>query len=146
MRALPVPSCQQQRLLAACLVLAAVWGGLWLSQQWRQAQFWRSQVITVTGEQASPRHAAQALKRLRERALQQQLRTRQLDDLQARLQAWMRDNPGWHLQAVRFDGQRWHLRLAGEGSAPPWSDMATSAGATVQIQGGQVIFDLGAAS
>ncbi|ENB9663635.1 type II secretion system protein GspL [Pseudomonas putida] len=145
-RALPVPSRQQQRLLAACLVLAAVWAGLWLSQQWRQAQLWRSQVIAVTGEQASPRHAAQALKGLRERALQQQLRTRQLDDLQVRLQAWMRENPGWRLQAVRFDGQRWHLSLAGEGSTPPWSDMAAAAGATVQIQGDQVIFDLGAAS
>ncbi|MCY1452444.1 type II secretion system protein L [compost metagenome] len=137
---------QQQQLLVACLVLAAVWGGLWLSQQWRQAQLWRSQVIAVTGEQASPRHAAQALKRLRESELQQQLRTRQLEDLQAPLQAWLREHPGWRLQAVRFDGQRWHLRLEGEGSAPPWNDMATSAGATVQVQGDQVVFDLGAAS
>jgi general secretion pathway protein L len=127
-------------------VLAAVWSSLWLSQQWRQAQLWRSQVIAVTGEQASPRHAAQAIKRLRESGLQQQLRARQLDDLQARLQAWLHDHPGWRLQAVRFDGQRWHLRLDGEGSAPPWSDIAASAGATVQVQGGQVIFDLGAAS
>ncbi|MFV3287873.1 type II secretion system protein GspL [Pseudomonas sp. NY11955] len=145
-RSLPVASRQQQRLLAACLVLAAVWGGLWLSQQWRQAQLWRSQVIAVTGEQASPRHAVQALKRLRESELQQQLRTRQLGDLQDRLQAWLHDNPGWRLQAVRFDGQRWHLRLQGEGTAPPWQEMATSAGATVQIQTDQVIFDLGAAS
>ena len=145
-RSLPAASRQQQRLLAACLVLATVWGGLWLSQQWRQAQLWRSQVVAVTGEQASPRHAAQALKRLRESVLQQQLRTRQLDDLQARLQTWLRDNPGLRLQAVRFDGQRWHLRLEGEGSAPPWRDMAAAAGATVQVQEGQVIFDLGAAS
>lgn len=145
-RSLPVVSRQHQRLLAACLVLAAVWGGLWLNQQWRQAQLWRSQVIAVTGEQASPRHAAQALKRLRESELQQQLRTRQLEDLQTRLQAWLRDNPGWQLRAVRFDGQRWHLRLEGEGSTPPWQDMAAAAGATVQVQAGQVIFDLGAAS
>jgi len=145
MRALPVVSRQHPRLLAACLLLAAAWGGLWLSQQWRQAQLWRSQVIAVTGEQASPRHAALALKRLRESQLQQQLRTRQLDDLQSRLQTWLHDHPGWRLQAVRFDGQRWHLRLEGEGSTPPWQDMADAAGATVQIQAGQVIFDLGAA-
>ncbi len=86
------------------------------------------------------------LVRLRESVLQQQLRTRQLDDLQARLQTWLRANPGLRLQAVRFDGQRWHLRLEGEGSAPPWRDMAAAAGATVQVQEGQVIFDLGAAS
>lgn len=145
-RSLPAASRQQQRLLAACLVLATVWGGLWVSQQWRQAQLWRNQVVAVTGEQASPRDAAQALKRLRESVLQQQLRTRQLDDLQARLQTWLRANPGLRLQAVRFDGQRWHLRLEGEGSAPPWRDMAAAAGATVQVQEGQVIFDLGAAS
>ncbi|MCX2886646.1 type II secretion system protein GspL [Pseudomonas sp. DCB_BI] len=145
-RTLPVVSRQHQRLLAVCLALATVWGGVWLSQQWRQAHLWRSQVIAVTGEQASPRHAAQVLKRLRESELQQQLRTRQLEDLQTRLQAWLRDNPGWQLQAVRFDGQRWHLRLEGEGSTPPWQDMATAAGATVQVQAGQVIFDLGAAS
>lgn len=53
-RSLPVVSRPQQRLLAACLVLAAVWGGLWLNKQWAQAQLWRSQVIAVTGEQASP--------------------------------------------------------------------------------------------
>ncbi|RCL23851.1 type II secretion system protein GspL [Pseudomonas sp. AFG_SD02_1510_Pfu_092] len=143
---LPVVSRAQQRLLGACLVLAAVWGGLWLSQQWRQAQLWRSQVLAVTGEQASPRHAALALKRLRESELQQQLRARQLEDLQAALQAWLREHAGWRLHAVRFDGQRWHVRLEGEGSAPPWNDMASAAGATVQVQDGQVVFDLGAAS
>ena len=146
MRSMPVLPRQHQRLFAACLLLAAVWGGLWMTQQWRQAQLWRSQVIAVTGEQASPRHAAQALKRLRDSELQQQLRTRQLEDLQTRLQAWLRDNPGWQLQAVRFDGQRWHLRMDGEGSSPPWQDMAAAAGATVQVQAGQVIFDLGATS
>ena len=145
-RPLPAVSRPQQRLLAACLALAAIWGGLWLNTQWGQAQRWRSQVTAVTGEQASPRHAAQALKRLRENELQQQLRTRQLADLQATLQAWLREHPGWRLQAVRFDGQRWHLRLEGEGSAPPWNDMATAVGASVQVQDGQVVFDLGAAS
>ncbi|MGS7252791.1 type II secretion system protein GspL [Pseudomonas anuradhapurensis] len=145
-RVLATVSRPQQRLLAACLALAVVWAGLWMTQQWRQAQLWRSQVIAVTGAQASPRHAAQALKRLREGALQQQLRMRQLEDLQAALQAWLRDHPGWHLDAVRFDGQRWQVRLAGEGSAPPWQDMATAAGATVQVQADQVLFDLGAAS
>ncbi len=143
---LPIVSRPQQRLLAACLVLAAVWGGLWLNQQWRQAQLWRAQVFAVTGEQASPRHAAQALKRLRESELQQQVRTRQLEDLQAALQAWLRDHPGWRLQAVRFDGQRWHLRLEGDGATPPWQDMANAAGAAVQVQGGEVVFDLGAAA
>ncbi|PRN04396.1 MULTISPECIES: type II secretion system protein GspL [unclassified Pseudomonas] len=143
---LPVVSRPQQRLLAACLVLAAVWGSLWLSQQWRQAQLWRAQVIAVTGEQASPRHAAQALKRLRESGLQQQVRTRQLEDLQATLQAWLRDHPGWRLQAVRFDGQRWQLRLEGDGAAPPWQEIAKAADAAVEVQGGEVVFDLGAAA
>ena len=143
---LPVVSRGQQQLLAACLVLTAVWGSLWLSQQWRQGQLWRAQVIAVTGEQASPRHAAQALKRLRESALQQQLRTRQLEDLQAALQAWLHDHPGWRLQAVRFDGQHWQLRLEGDGAAPPWQEIAKAAGAAVTVQGGEVVFDLGAAA
>ena len=145
-RSLPGVSRQQQRLLAACLVLACAWGGLWLAQQWRQVQTWRGQVVAVTGEQASPRHAAQALKRLRESELQQQLRERQLHDLQARLQGWLREHPAWRLQAVRFDGQRWHLRLDGDGAAPPWAEMASAVGAAVQVQNGQVVFDLGAAS
>lgn len=145
-RSLPGVSRQQQRLLAACLVLAAACGGLWLTQQWRQVQTWHAQVVAVTGEQASPRHAAQALKRLRESELQRQLRERQLEDLQARLQAWLREHPAWRLQAVRFDGQRWHLRLDGDGAAPPWAEMANAIGAAVQVQGGQVVFDLGATS
>lgn len=145
-RSLPGLSRQQQRLLVACLVLATVWAGLWLSQQWRQVETWRSQVLAVTGEQASPRHAAQALKRLRESELQQQLRERQLEGLQARLQAWLQEHPSWRLQAVRFDGQRWHLRLDGDGAAPPWAEMASAVGAVVQVQDGQVVFNLGAAS
>jgi len=145
-RALPGVSRQQQHLLVACLVLATAWGGLWLSQQWRQVQTWRAQVLAMTGEQASPRHAAQALKRLRESELQQQLRERQLEDLQARLQAWLHEHPTWHLRAVRFDGQRWHLRLEGDGTAPPWTEMASAVGAAVQVQHGQVTFDLGAAT
>jgi len=145
-RALPGVSRQQQHLLAACLVLATAWGGLWLSQQWRQVQTWRAQVLAMTGEQPSPRHAAQALKRLRESELQQQLRERQLEDLQARLQAWLHEHPSWRVQAVRFDGQRWHLRLDGEGTAPPWTEMASAVGAAVQVVNGQVVFDLGAAT
>ncbi|MFK0311427.1 type II secretion system protein GspL [Pseudomonas sp. NPDC090233] len=149
-RSLPAVTTPQRRLIGACLVLVLVWGGLWLSQQWRQVQAWRGQVLAVTGAQVSPRQAAQALKRMRESELQQQLRVRQLEDLQARLQAWLQDHPGWRLQAVRFDGQRWHLRLEGEGSAPPWQEMASAAGAAVQVQGTalstQVVFDLGAAT
>lgn len=136
----------QLRLLAACLMLATVWGGLWLGQQWRQAQTWRAQVLAVTGEQASARHAALALKRMRESELQQQLRERQLEDLQARLQVWLHEHPSWRLQTVRFDGQRWHLRLDGDGAAPPWTEMASAVGAAVQVQDGQVVFDLGAAT
>jgi General secretion pathway protein L (GspL). len=145
-RSLPGVSRQQQRLLAACLVLATAWGGLWLTQQWRQAQTWRAQVVAVTGEQPSLQRTTQALKRLRESQLQQQLRERQLQDLQARLQAWLHEHPAWRLQAVRFDGQRWHLRLDGDGAAPPWAEMASAVGAAVQVQDGQVVFDLGAAS
>ncbi|MGN8252198.1 GspL/Epsl periplasmic domain-containing protein [Pseudomonas sp. SMV7] len=145
-RASPLVSRSQRRLLAACLALAAVWAGLWMTQQWRQAQLWRSQVVAVTGTQASPRHAAQVLRRLREGELQQRVRLRQLADLQAALQAWLGEHPGLHLRAVRFDGQRWHVRLTGEGIAPPWHDMASAAGATVQVQAGQVVFDLGAAT
>lgn len=146
-RAMPALSRPQQRLIAACLLLGVVWGGLWASQQWRQVQAWRAQVLQVTGEQPSPRHAAQALKRLREGELQQQLRTRQLEDLQARLHAWLQDHPGWRLQAVRFDGQRWQLTMQGEGDAPPWQEMASAVGASVHVQGaGQVVFDLGAAA
>ncbi|NIF29613.1 type II secretion system protein GspL [Pantoea sp. Tr-811] len=142
--ALPVLSQQQQRLAVACLVLACAWGGLWLHQQWRQVHAWRAQVLAVTGEQAGPRQAAQALKRLRAGEQQRLLRERQLEALQARLQAWLGEHPGWHLQAVRFDGQRWHLRLSGDGAAPPWGEMASTVGASVQEQAGQVVFDLGA--
>lgn len=145
-RSLSGMSRQQLRLVAACLVLASIWAGLWLTQQWRQVQTWRAQVMAVTGEQASPRHAAQALKRLRQSQLQQQVRERQLEDLQARLQAWLRQHPAWRLQAARFDGQRWHLRLDGDVAAPPWAEMASAVGAAVQVQNGQVVFDLGAAS
>lgn len=138
----------QQRLIAACLVLAAGWGGLWLSQQWRQAQVWRAQVQAVAGNQASPQQAAQALKHLRDSERQQQLHMRQLQELQAQVQAWLHDHPGWRLHAARFDGQRWYLRLDGEGSAPPWAEMASAAGATVQVQdaASHVVFDLGAAT
>ncbi|MFJ2981426.1 MULTISPECIES: type II secretion system protein GspL [unclassified Pseudomonas] len=149
-RALPGVPTAQRRLIAACLGLAVVCSGLWLSQQWRQVQAWRAQVLAVTGAQPSPRHAAQALKRLREGELQQHLRARQLEDLQARLHAWLHDHPHWRLQAVRFDGQRWHVRLEGDASSPPWGEMATAAGATVQVESTEpsthVVFDLGAAT
>ncbi|WP_027906557.1 GspL/Epsl periplasmic domain-containing protein [Pseudomonas sp. Rh2] len=146
---LPGVSRQQRGLLVACLLLACTWGGVCLTQQWHQAQVWRAEVAAVAGEHASPRQAAQALKRLREGQVQQQLRLRQLDELQARLQGWLREHPQWRLQAVRFDGQRWHLRLEGDGVAPPWREMAETAGARVEVQGGtpalqwQVTFDLG---
>ncbi|MFJ4114142.1 type II secretion system protein GspL [Pseudomonas sp. NPDC089758] len=135
-------------LVVACLVLAVVWCGLWAGQQWRQVHTWRAQVLAVTGAQASPGQAAQALKRLRESELQQHLRERQLQDLQARLQAWLHEHPGWRLQAVRYDGQRWHLRLQGEGGEPPWHEMASAAAAAVQVlsaaPSAHVVFDLGA--
>jgi general secretion pathway protein L len=61
---------------------------------------------------------------------------------------WLHEHPGWRLQAVRFDGQRWHLRLQGEGSEPPWQEMASAAGAAVQVlsaaPAAHVVFDLGA--
>lgn len=145
-RSLPGVPAQQRRLLVACLVLATAWAGLWLSHQWRQAQTWRGQVLAAIGDQPSARHAAQALKRLRESELQRQLRERQLEDLQGQLQTWLREHPSWRLQAVRFDGQRWHLRLEGDGTQPPWSDMAHAVGAAVQLQDGLVVFDLGAAT
>ncbi|MDD1959774.1 type II secretion system protein GspL [Pseudomonas sp. 39004] len=140
------PSRAQRQLIVACLLLACTWGSLWLVQQWRQVKLWQAQVLAVTGEQAGPRQAAQALKRLREAELQQQLRVRQLADLQGRLQAWLLEHPGWRLQAVRFDGQRWHVRLEGEGAAPPWGEMASAVGAQVQVNGDasstRVVFDL----
>ncbi|ATP48802.1 type II secretion system protein GspL [Pseudomonas putida] len=145
-RTLAGPTRQQCQLMAACLLLACTWGGVWAAQQWRQAQLWQAQVVAVTGEQAGPRQAAQALKRLREAGLQQQVRLRQLDDLQGRLHAWLSEHPGWRLQAVRFDGQRWHVRLEGEGATPPWREMASAVGAQVQVSGGEssptVVFDL----
>lgn len=140
------------RLMAACLLLCSLWAGLWVHQQWRQAQLWQAQVQAVVGQQASPRQAAQALKRLQGADTERQLRLRQLEDLQTRLQAWLREQPRWHLQAVRFDGRRWHLRLDGDGAAPPWDAMAAAAGARVEVQGDgqagqwQVVFDLGGAT
>ena len=142
----------QWPLAVACLVLASAWGGLSLAQQWRQADLYRAQVLAVTGQQATPRQAAQALRRLRDVETERQLRLRRLDGLQAQLQGWLREHPGWRLQGVRFDGQRWHVRFDGEGDAPPWQALATAAGAAVQVQPGaqpaqwQVVFDLGAAS
>lgn len=137
---------QQKRLIAACLVLAAVWSGLWLSQQWRQAQLYRQQVLAVTGPQATPRQAAQALKRLRDADGERALRLRRLDGLQEQLQAWLHAHPQWRLRAVRFDGQRWHLQLDGEGTLAPWHEMAAAVGAAVQVQAQGAVFDLGSSS
>ncbi|VVP75760.1 hypothetical protein PS910_01473 [Pseudomonas fluorescens] len=142
----------QTRLAVACLALAMLWGGLWLSQEWRQAQLYRSQVLAVTGEQASPRQAAQALKRLRAAEQERELRLRKLGGLQGQLQDWLRQHPEWHVHAVRFDGQRWHLGVAGEGASPPWESMASAADARVELKRGdqaaqwQVVFDLGGAA
>ncbi|MDR6713831.1 general secretion pathway protein L [Pseudomonas hunanensis] len=141
----------QVRLAAGCLLLAAVWGGLWLSQQWRQGQLYRQQVIAVTGEQTGVRQAAWVLKRLQQDQHERRVRLRQLEGLQAQLQQWLSEHPGWRLQAVRFDGQRWHVRLAGEGAGPAWQTLAGAAGAKVEVsddgQPGQwqAVFDLGAA-
>lgn len=140
------------RLAIACLVLAGLWGSLWLGQQWRQAQLYRSQVLAVTGEQATPSQAAQALKRLREAEYERELRLRKLDSLQVQVQDWLRQHPGWRLHAVRFDGQRWHLGLSGEGQGPPWQAMASAADARVALRPGsqpahwQVVFDLDGAA
>lgn len=136
----------QKRLVAACLVLAAVWGGLWISQQWRQAQLYRQQVLAVTGPQATPRQAAQALRRLRDADGERVLRLRRLDGLQGQLQGWLHEHPQWRLRAVRFDGQRWHLQLDGDGTVPPWDEMAATVGAAVQVQAQGVVFDLGSGS
>lgn len=138
----------QRRLALACMALAISWGGLWLAQQWRQAQVYREQVLAVTGPQATPRQAAQALKRLRDSDGEEQLRLRRLDGLQAQLQAWLEANPGWRLQAVRFDGRYWRLALEGDGETPPWQEMAVAVGGKVQIEQGarQVVFDLEEAS
>lgn len=137
---------QHKGLIAACLVLAAVWGALWLSQQWRQAQLYREQVLAVTGPQASPREAAQELKQLRAADGERALRLRRLDGLQEQLQDWLHAHPQWRLRAVRFDGQRWHLLLDGEGVLPPWEELAAAVGATVQVQAAGVVFDLGGSS
>lgn len=137
----------QLRLAALCLALATAWAGLWLSQQWRQAQLYRQQVFAITGEQPGVRQAGIALRRLREADGERQVRLRKLEGLQSQLQAWLAGHPGWRLQAVRFDGQRWHLSLQGDGAAPPWQEMAATAGAHVEVSdGAQVVFDLGALS
>lgn len=133
------------RLAVACLALASLWGGLWLAQQWRQAEMYRQQVLALTGPQATPRQAAQALKQLREADTEHALRLRRLEDLQGQLQAWLQQHPGWRVQAVRFDGQRWHVQLQGEGLAPPWREMADAVGVPVEVGSAVVAFDLGGA-
>ncbi|NIF16241.1 type II secretion system protein GspL [Pantoea sp. Cy-639] len=146
-RALPLLAPSQRRLVVACLVLATVWAGAWLSLQWRQAQLYREQVQAVTGPQATPGLAAQALRRLRDFSAERQLRLRQLESGQAQLQAWLDEHPGWRLRSAHFDGQRWRLELEGSGDTPPWQAMATTMGGQVHVEDGarSAIFDLEAA-
>lgn len=135
---------------AACLVLAAIWGGLWLHQQWRQAALYQAQVTAVVGPVGAPRQAAQLLKRQRQAEDERQLRLRQLDALQAQLASWLNTQAGWRLSAAQFDGQRWTLRLHGPATAGPWQALASDAGVTVSVaeadDGVSLVFDLGAAS
>ncbi|AXO89627.1 type II secretion system protein GspL [Pseudomonas parafulva] len=133
----------QRRALIACAALAVVWGGLWLGQQWRQAEVFRQQVLAVTGAQASPRQAAQRLRTLQQDDDDAALRLRRLQVLQEQVNVWLLAHPHWRLRAVRFDGQCWSVQLEGEGAAPPWQDMAAAVGATVQVQSPAVVFDLG---
>ncbi|MCE5980334.1 GspL/Epsl periplasmic domain-containing protein [Pseudomonas sp. LF19] len=140
------------RLIAACALLGLLWCGLWLSQQWRQNEVYKAQVLAVTGPVTSPRQAAQVLKRQRQAEEDRQLRLRQIGQLQAALQQWLQAQPAWHMTASGFDGQRWTLRLRGD--QPPevatWEAIAKQVGVPVAVAGGedhlQLMFDLGAAS
>ncbi|TFF40521.1 GspL/Epsl periplasmic domain-containing protein [Pseudomonas sp. RIT623] len=147
-RARPRWSTAQQRLAVACLLLATTWSGLWCTQQWRQAQLYRDQVLALTAERATPGQAAQALRRLREAQQDAQVRLAQLEGLQAHVQGWLADHPAWRLRALDYDGQRWRLSLDGEGEAAPWQAMAEAVGAQVRVEDDarQVVFELGAAS
>lgn len=140
----------QWRLPAACLVLAGIWCGLWMLQQYRQAAVYQAQVVAAIGPVASPRQAAQLLKRERQEADDHQLRLRQLEGLQAQLASWLNGSPGSRLRAVSFDGQRWTLRLQGDAATAPWQAMANEAGVAVAVAdedaGLKVVFDLGASS
>lgn len=134
----------QRRAVAACAVLAAVWGATWSAQQWRQAQVYRQQVEAVIGAQSSPVQAARALRALQAASDEMALRLRRLEALQAQTQHWLQTHPQWRVRAVHYDGQRWQLQLEGEGAAPPWQEMAGAVGASWQLQGSDVVFDLGA--
>lgn len=140
------------RLPAACLALAVLWAGLWVSQQWRQQGLYQAQVETVVGPVTSLREAAQRVKQQRLGADERQLRVRQLQHLQTELDGWLRANAGWQLSAAQFDGQRWTLRLQGheviDDSA--WQAMASAIGVAVQVTQASdelnLTFDLGGAS
>lgn len=138
----------QRRLLVACLILAVAWSGVWCGQQWRQAQAYRQQVLAVTGPQATPRQAAQALRRLGDEQREAQVRLRQLDGLQEQVHSWLSNHPGWQLRAVYYDGQRWQLELMGTGDTAPWQAMATAMGVQVRVEDDarRVVFELGNAS
>ncbi|WP_256584108.1 GspL/Epsl periplasmic domain-containing protein [Pseudomonas sp. SDI] len=140
----------QWQVAAACLLLAAIWGGLWLNQQWRQAALYQAQVAAAVGPVSTPRQAAQLLKRQRQAEDERQLRLRQLDALQTQLAGWLSAQAGWRLSAAQFDGQRWTLRLHGPATTGPWQTLASEAGVTVSVaeadDGVSLVFDLGAAS
>ncbi|CAK9890994.1 MULTISPECIES: GspL/Epsl periplasmic domain-containing protein [Pseudomonas] len=142
----------QGRLIAACALLGLLWCGLWLTQQWRQSEVYKAQVVALTGPVTSPRQAAQLLKRQHQGEEDRQLRLRQIAQLQAALQQWLQAQPAWHISASGFDGQRWTLQLRGDQppEAATWEAIARQVGVPVAVAGGedqlQLVFDLGAAS
>lgn len=140
------------RLPAACLALAVLWAGLWASQQWRQQGVYQAQVEAVVGPVTSLREATQRIKQQRQGADERQLRSRQLQHLQAELDGWLRANASWQLSAAQFDGQRWTLRLQGHEAVDEsaWQAMASAIGVAVQVTQASdelnLTFDLGGAS
>ncbi|MGF6591477.1 GspL/Epsl periplasmic domain-containing protein [Pseudomonas sp. 2835] len=142
----------QWRLIAACVLLGLLWSGLWLTQQWRQSEVYKAQVVALTGPAASPRQAAQLLKRQRQAEEDRQLRLRQIEQLQTAMQQWLQAQPAWHISASSFDGLRWTLQLRGDQppEAATWEAIAQRVGVPVAVAGDedqlQLVFDLGAAS
>lgn len=140
------------RLPAACLALAAVWAGLWASQQWQQQGVYRAQVQALVGPVGSVREAAQRVRQQRQGADERQLRLRQLAHLQGELDGWLNANGGWQLSAAHFDGQRWTLRLLGHEviDEAAWQTLAGAIGVAVQVARTRdeltLTFDLGATS
>ena len=140
------------RMPAACMALLLLWGALWLGQQWQQQRVYEAQVAEVVGPAASLRQASQALKRQREAVDERQLRMRQLQHLQAQVDAWLVANGGWQLAASHFDGRRWSLQLQGlePMAVEPWQALASESAVQVQVSqtadAVQLIFDLGAST